>query len=341
MTGHRAAGADVEQLIARAGYLLELDRPGEALAVLAPALAGDPGDVRLVCLAGLCHLGIGQTALAVARLGEAVTLAPDDDELHRLLSLALEKADDLEGSCHAAEEAVRLNPVSVEARTRLAQCLAEVPGRRPEAIENARWVVTCRPEDPAAHLVLAQTLLAAPGRHPRTDVAEARAAVDRAAALSPSSAEVARMRAWVSVRSARPGEAVRAATDAVLLDPSDHLNRQAADAVLTLGVALPYLVVWPAFLFLRGLGVYVAFAVTALVAAVYLMKVRRHRWRFLVDFARARPRLAAAEALLWAAALWVTSTLLASGPAWLPGAGALVLLLVGGVLVILDRPTTR
>ncbi len=333
MSGRSEPGADVEQLMARAGALLELDRPGEALAMLAPALAADPGDVRLLCLVGLCHLGNGQTAVAVARMREAVALAPGSAEPHRLLSLALGVAGDDEGACRAAEDAVRADPWSVDARARLAECLSPLPGRHAEGLDNARWVVTQNPDDPDAHLALAMALVAAPGRPSRDAANEARRALDRAAALAPAAAQVPRARAHVAIRTRAATAAVRAATDAVFLEPGDLQNRDIAHHLLQGLVLVPYLLLLPA-LVLRSWAVYVPAAATLVGAVVYLVAVRRHRWALLADFARQHPHFMFAEAMLWVATLLVTLGALLQWPYGLGGIAALLPLLLGCIALL-------
>lgn len=333
MTSRREPGGDVEEVVARVGTLLELDRPGEALAVVAPALAAHPTDVRLVCLTGLCHLGTGETTTAVQRMREAVALAPDSVEPHRLLSIVLGVVGDDDGARLAAEEAVRTDPWSVDARTRLAECLAPLPERHLEALDNARWVVTQNPDDPDAHLALALALVAAPGRPGRDEATEARRALDRAAALAPSSAEVSRARAHVAIRTRGATAAVRAATDAVFLEPGDLRNRDLAHHLLQGLVLVPYLLILPA-VFLRSWAAYVPAAATLVGAVVYVVAVRRHRWVLLADFARQHPHFMVAEAMLWVATLCVTLGALLQWPYGLGRIAALLPLLLGCIALL-------
>lgn len=322
---------DSEDVAARVVALLELGRTAAALSLASSELARDPSNPRMSCLVGVCHIEGGGPALALPFLRSAVVADPDDPVSLRLLSYALSRVGDDAAAMAVAIDLVRLAPLDIDARVRWAECLG-ASGRRDEALANAHWVVAQRPEDPEAHLLLA-VILVGSGRRSRGDLAEADAAVDRAAALDPWSVRVGAVRAVVGVSRARPLAAVRAATDTVHLDPTDRMGHDVAMQVLRLLVLLPYLSLALVVL-IRVYALFVALGLTLAIAIGYAVVVRRHRWAFLKDFFGANRHYAIAEAMLWGSLIWLLSSWAVGAPSWAPGAGALLAVLVGGISLL-------
>lgn len=115
MSAHEAAR--------RAEVLLDLKRPTEALAVLAPALAEDPGSVLLLCLQTLALLRCEQWQHAVKAGEAAVAADPESEAAQRLLSEAYEQHGYLLLAVASARRAVALSPESWAAHVRWAMAL--------------------------------------------------------------------------------------------------------------------------------------------------------------------------------------------------------------------------
>lgn len=153
----------------RATVLCDLQRYDEALSLLAPALAADPEDPRLHCLAARAHLGSGDVQRGLDHARTAAALDPDSDWPHRLLSLAEMQRENYQAAVRAAREAVRLAPYLPETHIQLAYALLELPWGNAEATDAATKALELAPDDPDAHLVAGA--VAAAGQ--RKDEAEA------------------------------------------------------------------------------------------------------------------------------------------------------------------------
>ncbi|HEY1914319.1 MAG TPA: tetratricopeptide repeat protein [Streptosporangiaceae bacterium] len=163
----------------RAQYMIDVKRYGEAVNLLASAVAADPGDSRGWCLLARAHAGQGQYAEAASAAGQAVALAPLDDWPHRLVSNAYMHLGDTVVAVRAAAEACRLAPNEWRAQLCLAQAALASRGQLGLAERAAVTARSIAPDEPDVHFVSGQVSLARGNRK------DAVAHHERALALNP------------------------------------------------------------------------------------------------------------------------------------------------------------
>jgi Flp pilus assembly protein TadD len=238
---------DLAVRTARAEYLLELGRAAEARAQIAAVLASEPDDARAQRLLVRCLLQLDdpQTLDASKR---AVVLAPDNDQSHRLASLAHTAAGLHDLAVQHAREAVRLAPHEWRAHHVLTHALTATD---PEAaLAAGQDGIRVAPAEPAMHLVLG---LAALRAKRNTKAKEAFRTVLR---LDPDNATARNNLAIVDLRTGRFGEAMDGFGAALAADPRLSLARGNLDAVtLTMLMKLRYFVVASEFLSFHLIGV--------------------------------------------------------------------------------------
>jgi tetratricopeptide (TPR) repeat protein len=162
---------------------------------------------------------------------------------HNLGVYLLERPDSLAEAIAHLEQAVRLNPDSVRARSDLGNALSRVPDRLEEAIGEYRAALRLDPDSPIPHNNLGNTLAEAGRREEaiaeyqtalrlKPDYAEARANLAAALAASPDSAERHYNLGVTLSREGRNAEAVAEFEAALRLKPNY------AEAENNLGVTL-------------------------------------------------------------------------------------------------------
>jgi Flp pilus assembly protein TadD len=168
----------------RATVLIDLGRPGEALALLGPAVAQDPGNAHLLGLVARANLSAGRFPEAEQAARAMLLSAPESEWGLRLLSAALRHQ----------EKRVR------------------------EAVRVARRAVAVAPDLHVTHLALAQALAAsslAPNRR------SARGPALEAARLAPGSTAPHLVLAKVAYDNNQRKRAVRHVEDALAIDPTN------------------------------------------------------------------------------------------------------------------------
>ena len=141
----------------RAGTLNDMGRHAEALAVVRPALADDPGHVELLVQATIALDATGSWAAAVAPGREAVRLSPDDVRAWRLLAHVLTRTGDLDAAHEAATAALSIAPHDPFSLLTLSH-VETARGRRGPAVEAAERALALAPGLDAVHLQLATAL---------------------------------------------------------------------------------------------------------------------------------------------------------------------------------------
>ena len=116
--------SSLEQLLADALRLLELQRPAEAASAARRAVADAPADARGWLLLSLALSASGEGRPALEAVNRAVSLDPHDGRLHLRASECLSVLHLAEPAQRAATEAVRLDPSSAGAHARLAITIA-------------------------------------------------------------------------------------------------------------------------------------------------------------------------------------------------------------------------
>ncbi|MGA4843936.1 tetratricopeptide repeat protein [Streptomyces sp. G45] len=165
----------------RAQALIELKRYDQALALLGPRIAEDPGDVRAWVKTGYCHLNLGRIDRAAEAAEEALRLAPEDYGALMLRAEAMVRDNGWLKVEPVLREAVRVAPYDAYPRAMLADAVwrravldfANRTGARQlshsdvdrvsrEAADLAMEALRLGPEDVYAHEV-AQRIASAAG----------------------------------------------------------------------------------------------------------------------------------------------------------------------------------
>ncbi len=181
---------------AKVVMLLDAGQPQEALDLVGILTSADPQDGGLRCLQSQALLALQRPADALAAANQAARLLPYSAEPHRLASVVLAGAGDLEGAAGAAREAVRLESTSSTAWEQLCyavgaqvaelgrsgdrKMLGRIRELADEVLEASDRVVALAPTESSAFWARAYALSCAR----RPDLAKE--ALDRARALDPT-----------------------------------------------------------------------------------------------------------------------------------------------------------
>jgi tetratricopeptide (TPR) repeat protein len=147
-TARDPAGVDLAALLDRAIVLVAAGEPAQALPLLERYVTEAPGDAEGHAQLGLCRLGLGDPAAALAHLSRATALAPDEP-LHHWNSAAAAHRAGLMGACYLELEAycaARDVAPGADERRRTAEVFSgeyarlaalEHPGTSPHAVATA------------------------------------------------------------------------------------------------------------------------------------------------------------------------------------------------------------
>lgn len=152
---------------ARADTLIDLGRPGEAISILAAALATDPSSPDLLRQLARAQLAGDDEPAALATAQRAVAADPESEWGYRILSLAFTGVGDLQNAELAAAEAQRLAPALWQTHARRAIASAQ-GGHFAEGMAAAHEAVRLAPDEADAHFAMGYTAMQAG----RADIAE-------------------------------------------------------------------------------------------------------------------------------------------------------------------------
>ena len=141
----------------RARVLLALKRPYEALEQLLPALAADPDNPDLYCLAAQAYLELEDYAEALSAADKAVICGPEEEWGFRLRAIALTHLVRTDEAVAAAREAVRLEPWLSAGHMTLARAL-DAADDHAGALAAARRAVELDPDAADTHVTLGDVL---------------------------------------------------------------------------------------------------------------------------------------------------------------------------------------
>jgi len=130
-------------------------REEEGERILRAGLARAPRSAELHHALGLLHVRRQRYDAALAALGEAARLAPENTRYQYVYAVALHDRGKPRESLKILEAALRRNPVNRDVLVALAQYQAAL-GRRPEALAHARKLVELAPEDQGLRQLLSQ-----------------------------------------------------------------------------------------------------------------------------------------------------------------------------------------
>lgn len=153
-----------DRLLDRAGALLDLGRPGEALELTGEALASAPDDMVAHYLHGGALLGLGRAHQAVSHFERAAAAAPWFHDAHQMRGLALHRSGKTKAASASLQRALEIAPDSV-ACLLLAVEIDLKLRRKASARSNVERALALAPENPEAHVAAAIVELHARNRY--------------------------------------------------------------------------------------------------------------------------------------------------------------------------------
>jgi tetratricopeptide (TPR) repeat protein len=195
---------DLAALAAQASVLAQAGRAAEALALLDPALAANPGDLRLIPARAYVLEKAGRAAEAVTWLTEALATQPRAERLRFALGVAQEKAGDRAGAIRSMQSILEVAPDNAEAMNFIGYSWAEKGERLDEAEKLVRRSLEMDP-DSGSYLDSLGWIL-----YQRGDLPGAIAALERAEALAGPEPTILEHLGDAYRRSGRDADAARA-----------------------------------------------------------------------------------------------------------------------------------
>jgi tetratricopeptide (TPR) repeat protein len=218
VTGLDPTVAGPRAALARAGELLRLNRPAEALAAASAVLAGQPGSPEALRLVARCHTALGNHQPAIETARAAVAADPDSEYGYRVLGRALTEAGQHWPASDAARQAVRLAPQEWRAHWLLGITLRHFdPVQAMSAAARARELA---PDVPDTHVLCG--LIHQRLRQPDA----ARSAYLRALSIDPENSAAHNNLAVLDGARRRWGSALRGFRTALRIDPQQSLARE-------------------------------------------------------------------------------------------------------------------
>jgi predicted Zn-dependent protease len=138
--------------VARAETLLELGRPAEARAALAPLLAKEPENVEALVVLAEAQAAVADPRGALDTARRVLALEPDHLQALQLASAACLDLDDVGEAIRLAREAVAQAPWFSGSHALLAQALGRRARGRGEALEAARRAIELEPSDAVGYV---------------------------------------------------------------------------------------------------------------------------------------------------------------------------------------------
>jgi putative PEP-CTERM system TPR-repeat lipoprotein len=213
------------KLLAQA--LLKSAQPGDAVAVLAPALKAPTEDAQLLALAGQSYMQVNNFDKASSYFEKASTLAPKAAALHTSLGLSKMAQGDKASAERELELGASLDTKSGQAATTLVAAQMRMKNYD-KALAAAQALEKTQPNDPTVHNLKGGIYLA------KNDPAGARASFERALAVKPDYFPALANLAQLDLQQKQP-ERARQRFEAVLAKDKDNLAVMAALAALANG----------------------------------------------------------------------------------------------------------
>lgn len=220
MQGPEREPNPLESLLQRAEVLLDLGRPGEALALLQQAAALAPEDCNPQCWLAVSLHQLGRHADALRAAERGVALAPEYEWPHRLRSIILRSQRKLRPALEAAQTAARLAPDERNALHLLATCQIDCR-QYAAAHDTAVRLREVAPEWDSAHTLLGNLAL----QFKRWEEAEEHCR--RALELNPEAKTSLYNLGYLRQMTGRKQEAAEYYHAVLRLDPGDEEARRA------------------------------------------------------------------------------------------------------------------
>jgi tetratricopeptide (TPR) repeat protein len=221
----------------RAEVLLGVNRPREAGELAARAAAARPSDPQPWIVLARCYEMTNEPRRSLEMANRAIGLDPSDPDPHLIASGALRKLRTFELAVHAAQEAVRLAPMSAAAHANLAIALAGLgrgqsffghflPRSLRLAHHHAREAMALSPTSTVG--IFAVGFVAGASNQPRA----ARAHYRRVLAIDPQNASALNNLALLDLGSGRVTRSGKGFARALAADPTLGLARRNVGATV-------------------------------------------------------------------------------------------------------------
>lgn len=211
------------ETLQRAEAMIALRRPEEAVQILGPLLAHEPGDVRGWCLLAQAQLQAKRPADGLDSVGHALSMAPDSEWAHRIASLAHAQLNHRTEAVGHARESVRVSPESWRTHARLALAAAEADPRCAEAGQAAARAVQLAPDEAETHFACGYVAAGA------GDDLLAEQAYRRCLQISPDHSAAQNNLGVIQLRRGRLVEGASGFASAAAADPRMDLSRRNID----------------------------------------------------------------------------------------------------------------
>jgi tetratricopeptide (TPR) repeat protein len=277
------APSNLDAQLAHAHALCELRRFPEAVNLLREVIAAEPQGSHTWSLLAMAELGAKDLRAGLHAAETAISLAPEEEWPHRLASTALRLMDRSEESVQHAREAVRLDPDGWQTHTTLARALAQRKSNLAQARAAADRAIGLAPEQAEAYITAGAVAVTSKRR------TEAETSFRRALAIDPNNSvahtELARLQIPGRL-SANAAGLADAATDLarVVRDyPRADFARRHLDRVLHLFLARVAYIIFLDAFLIARLTSGSAQLTTRLLPVVMLAVPAAFAWRFITD----------------------------------------------------------
>lgn len=216
---------DVQEFIRRGNVLLDVSRPGEAIAEFERALAMAPDDADVLCYIALAFTMLKDPDRALEYVSRAIAANPELEWAFRLKALGHLQKDQRSSAYKAATRAVQLDPENVDCLTMLGRCALSIE-RDEEAKVLAGLIVQQAPESTNGHQLLGDVA------ESRSKLPEAAKHFEKVLELDPSNVDALESLARIRNQHNRFGESVSLLRGALHVDPTkEHRQNSFRDSL--------------------------------------------------------------------------------------------------------------
>ncbi len=205
-------------MMSRAQALMDIERWGEAVAILNKGLSANPDNHWILCSLAVSHLNMGLPDRAMEYADRAVSVAPEEEWGHRLRSVILLRQKKAGEALRSAREAVRIAPEWPTALYTLTQALI-ANKLLDEARETGEKLRRIAPESEISHEALGNVALE------KRRWAEAEEHFEEALRINPQSYEAMNNLGVALLNQGRENEATERFHQAAAINPLDEVAR--------------------------------------------------------------------------------------------------------------------
>ena len=216
---------DAREFVRRGNVLLDVGRPGEAIAEFERALALAPDDADVLCYIALAFTMLKKPDRALEYVARAIAANPELEWAFRLKALAHLQKDQRSSAYKAATRAVQLDAENIDCLTMLGRCALSIE-RDEEAKMLAGLIVQQAPEATSGHLLLGDVA------ESRSQLPDAALHFEKVLELDPSNVDALESLARIRKQHNKFGESVSLLRGALHIDPTkEHRQNSFRDSL--------------------------------------------------------------------------------------------------------------